>query len=232
MRKIYIILALIGISINTAFAGGIYTDPARAALIEKYSQSAEKAIKAQQEMQILMTTGHVWIKSEVSKTTEFQKQFNEYLEDFHDVLWVSAEIYGLYYEIRKTAENVNSLGNTLSNCPTNALAVAFSSKRNKIYRNIIANSIDIVMDIKVLCFGDSTNRKMTEVEQKNLIAGIRPKLHKFNRQLRILDASIKYTSFADVWREIIDRAEDYTPKTKEEIAQQCIRRWKNNIGMK
>lgn len=231
-RLLLIIIAMIGIGISSSVAGGLYTDPGRAALIETYSQSAEKALKSQQEVQLLMTTGHVWIESEVSKTTNFQRQFNEYLEDFHDVLWVSAEIYGLYYEISRTAENVNSLGSTLAKSPTNALAVAFSSKRNKIYSNIIANSIDIVIDIKVLCLGDSSNRKMTEEQQRKIIAGIRPKLHKFNKQLRILDATIKYTTFADVWREIVNRAEGYSPRTKEAIAQQCISDWKSNIGMR
>ena len=41
----------------------------------------------------------------------------------------------------------------------NALAVALSTQRNRIYRELIMNSVEIVNDIRMACLSDN---KMTE----------------------------------------------------------------------
>ena len=55
-------------------------DPGRVAAIELASDQAKKTIESQEKAQLLMTTGHVWIKEEVEATTDFQREFNDYLD--------------------------------------------------------------------------------------------------------------------------------------------------------
>ena len=97
-------------------------DPGRVAAIELASDQAKKTIESQEKAQLLMTTGHVWIKEEVEATTDFQREFNDYLDKFHDVLSIAAEIYGIYYEVTQTSKCVKDLGHVLADSPENALA--------------------------------------------------------------------------------------------------------------
>lgn len=227
--KLYFILFMLSSAIASLRA---QVDPARVAVIMQYSDKAQKALKAQEAAMAGMTTGHIWLQEEIEATTNFQREFNEYLDNFHDVLSIAAEVYGIYYEVRQTAKVVKELQDVLSVSPSNALAVAFSTRRNVIYRNIVHNGTDLVMDIRTLCFGSA---KMTEAERIKIISSIRPKLHQMNKQLRVLAIALRYTTFLDVWNEIRDRALDYvTPATKAEIAARCIRDWRNNVksGMK
>ena len=220
----YFILFIIVLlsSAKPAFAG---IDPGRVAAIELASDQAKKTLKSQEKAQLLMTTGHAWIKEEVEATTNFQREFNEYLDKFHDVLSIAAEIYGIYYEVTQTSKNVKALGEVLSDSPSNALAVAFSTRRNVVYRNIVRTTLDVIMDIRKVCFEKS---KMTEEEKNKVISSIRPKLRTINKQLRQLTLTLRYTSFLDVWNELIDRAYYLNPATKHDIITRCRRQWWNN----
>lgn len=199
-------------------------DAGRAAAWTLYSNQSKKAIKAQEAAQMLMATGHIWLKEEEDVLRDFHKQFNEYLDDFHDVLSIAAEVYGLYYEVSNVAGNVKNLSNVVAESPTNTLAVAFSTRRNVVYRNIVKTGIDLVMDIRKLCFEGA---KLTEKERTLMLKHIRPKIKYMNKQLRQLTLAIKYTSFMDVWNEIRDRAYNFQPRTKKEIADECMREWRN-----
>ena len=205
-----------------AFAG---IDPGRVAAIELASDQAKKTLLSQEKAQLLMTTGHAWIKEEVEATTDFQREFNDYLDKFHDVLSIAAEIYGIYYEVTQTSKNVKALGEVLSDSPSNALAVAFSTRRNVVYRNIVRTTLDVIMDIRKVCFEKS---KMTEEEKNKVISSIRPKLRTINKQLRQLTLTLRYTSFLDVWNELMDRAYYMNPATKHDIITRCRRQWWNN----
>ena len=220
----YFILFIIVLlsSAKPAFAG---IDPGRVAAIELASDQAKKALKSQEKAQLLMTTGHAWIKEEVEATTDFQREFNDYLDKFHDVLSIAAEIYGIYYEVTQTSKNVKALGEVLSDSPSNALAVAFSTRRNVVYRNIVRTTLDVIMDIRKVCFEKS---KMTEEEKNKVISSIRPKLRTINKQLRQLTLTLRYTSFLDVWNELMDRAYYMNPATKHDIITRCRRQWWNN----
>ena len=220
----YFILFIIVLlsSAKPAFAG---IDPGRVAAIELASDQAKKALKSQEKAQLLMTTGHAWIKEEVEATTDFQREFNDYLDKFHDVLSIAAEIYGIYYEVTQTSKNVKALGEVLSDSPSNALAVAFSTRRNVVYRNIVRTTLDVIMDIRKVCFEKS---KMTEEEKNKVISSIRPKLRAINKQLRQLTLTLRYTSFLDVWNELMDRAYYLNPATKHDIITRCRRQWWNN----
>ena len=220
----YFILFIIVLlsSAKPAFAG---IDPGRVAAIELASDQAKKALKSQEKAQLLMTTGHAWIKEEVEATTDFQREFNDYLDKFHDVLSIAAEIYGIYYEVTQTSKNVKALGEVLSDSPSNALAVAFSTRRNVVYRNIVRTTLDVIMDIRKVCFEKS---KMTEEEKNKVISSIRPKLRTINKQLRQLTLTLRYTSFLDVWNELMDRAYYLNPATKHDIITRCRCQWWNN----
>lgn len=209
----------------SAHAYGV--DPVRAAMIDQYSRQAKKALEAQNRAQALMTTGHLWMQTEIEATTNFQREFNEYLDKFHDILGFAAEIYGIYYEVTQLSKNVSDLNDVVASYPANALAVAFHTRRNVVYRNIIINGVSIVMDIKTLCFDSS---KMTEQEKNEMIMNIRPKLRGMNRQLRALGRAIRYTTFLDVWNEITDRAGSYGDIDKKDIIERCMRDWKNNAN--
>jgi len=220
--RLYIFIIVLLSSINTSLAG---LDPGRVAAIELASDQAKKTIKSQEKAQLLMTTGHAWIKEEVEATTDFQREFNDYLDKFHDVLSIAAEIYGIYYEVTQTSKNVKALGEVLAESPSNALAVAFSTRRNVVYRNIIRTTLDVIMDIRKVCF---ENSKMTEQEKNKVISAIRPKLRIVNKQLRQLTLTLRYTSFLDVWNELLDRAYYLNPTTKHDIISRCRRQWWNN----
>ena len=172
-----------------------------------------------------MTTGHIWIQEEVEATTSFQREFNNYLDKFHDVLSIAAEIYGIYYEVTQTSKCVRDLNQILADRPENTLAVAFSTRRNVVYRYLVRSSLDIIMDIRKVCFESS---KMTEQEKNKVLSNIRPKLRNINKQLRQLTLAIRYTSLTDIWNELMGRAYQLNPATKHDIITRCRREWWNN----
>lgn len=198
-------------------------DPVLAGMIALYTDKAKKELKQQEKVMLLETTGHIWITEEVNATTDLQKEFNKYLDDFHNIISYAAQIYGFYHEIEGMAKNLQSFSNQLSAHPSNALAVALSSNRNKIYREIIMGSVDIVNDVRQVCLSDT---KMTEKERLEVVFGIRPKMKLMNKKLRRLVRAVKYTSLGDVWAEI-----DYNARTgvdKLTIVERSMERWKRN----
>lgn len=223
MQKRIFLLPLITILFIQTMTAGV--DPGRATAIEVASNQAKKTIEAQVKAQGIMTTGHVWMKEEVDATTDFQKQFNDYLDNFHDVLSIAAEIYGVCYEVKKTSQNIHNLENVLASSPSNALAVAFSTRRNVVYRNLVKTGLDIIMDIQKICFESS---KMTEKEKMHIAGTIRPKLRIMNKQLRQLTLALRYTSFLDVWNELMGRAYRMNKATKQDIITNCKNEWLDN----
>lgn len=225
MKRFILILTLI-LTFPFCKSGFLHAqgqDPVLAGMILLYTDKAKKELKQQEAMMLLETTGHIWIKEEVEGTTNLQKEFNNYLDQFHSIIAYAAQIYGFYHEIDKMVENLASFSNQLSAHPSNALAVALSSNRNKIYREIIMNSVDIVNDVRQVCLSDT---KMTEKERIEIVFGIRPKLKLMNQKLRRLTRAVKYTSLADVWAEIDYNAREGADKAS--ITQQCMERWKRN----
>lgn len=208
--------------------GHAQTDPALAGMIVLYTDKAEKQLKAQEKVMLLQTTGHIWTKEEVEATTDFQRQFNDYLDSFRSVISYAAQIYGFYHEIGKLTENMGSLSRQLEKSPENALAVALTPRRSSIYRELILGGIDIVSDIRLVCL---SGMKMTEKERIELLFGIRPKLRLLNRNLRRLMLAVKYTSLSDVWREIDCKAKSHDVD-KWKITGEAFERWRSNSKIK
>jgi len=198
-------------------------DPTLTGMVLIYTEKAKKTLKNQEKVMLLQTTGHIWTKEEVEAVTDLQREFNDYLDSFRSVVSYAAQIYGFYHEITHLTENMGEFTRQLKNSPTNALVVALSTNRNKIYRELIYNSIEIINDIRTVCLSDN---KMTEKERMEIVFGIRPKLQLMNKKLQRLSIAVKYTSMGDIWAEI---SEEARPKAnKVEIARSAIRRWKRS----
>lgn len=214
---ITILLMCMGIKVHAQL------DPTLTGMVLIYTEKAKKTLKNQEKVMLLQTTGHIWTKEEVEAVTDLQREFNDYLDSFRSVVSYAAQIYGFYHEITHLTENMGEFTRQLKNSPTNALAVALSTNRNKIYRELICNSIEIINDIRTVCLSDN---KMTEKERMEIVFGIRPKLQLMNKKLQRLSIAVKYTSMGDIWAEI---SEEARPKAnKVEIARSAIRQWKQS----
>ncbi len=198
-------------------------DPALAGMIVLYTEKAEKELKKQETVMLLQTTGHVWMKEEVEGTTDLQREFNNYLTSFRGIVVYAAQIYGFYHEINNLVKNMDGFTRQLDNHAGNALAVALSTKRNKIYRELIMSSVDICNDIRQVCLSDN---KMTEKERIEIVFNIRPKLKLMNHRLQRLTRAVKYTSMADIWAEIDEGSREKVDK--QSIVNDCMNRWKRN----
>ena len=172
---------------------------------------------------LMQTTGHIWTKEEVKATTDLQREFNNYLNSFRSIVCYAAQIYGFYHGISRLTDNMGDFSDQLSRHSTHALAVALSTRRNKIYREMILNSVEIVNDIRTACLSDN---KMTEKERMEVVFGIRPKLQMMNKTLQRLTKAVKYTSLGDIWREIDEGARPVVDK--QDIVKAAQRRWRQN----
>lgn len=224
MKKTYrtylTIMILLSLSMVRATAQSM--DPTLAAMVLLYTEKAENTLESQKKAMLLETTGHIWIEEEVDDTYKLHKEFNEYLDSFRGIIVYAAQIYGFYHEVQNLADNLQGFSTQISNSPSNAVAVALSANRNKMYREIILQSVEIVNDVRTICLSDI---KMTEKERINVLLGIRPKLKIMNQKLIRLTRAIKYTSMGDVWNEITDRQP--TKADIYNISRSAFQRWKS-----
>ena len=196
-------------------------DPVLAGMILLYTEKAEKALKNQEKVMLMQTTGHIWTKEEVEATTNLQREFNNYLDSFRSIISYAAQIYGFYHEVSRLTDNMGDFSRQLTHNSPNAVAVALSSRRNAIYRELILNSVEIVNDIRSACISDN---KMTEKERTEIVFGIRPKLRMMNQKLQRLTKAVKYTTLGDIWLEIDEGARPTADK--RDIVEAAQRRWK------
>ena len=174
-------------------------DPVLAGMILLYTDKAQKELKNQEKVMMLQTTGHIWTKEEVQATADLQREFNKYLDSFRSIVCYAAQIYGFYHEISRLTDNMEDFTRQVSRSTTNALAVALSTERNRIYRELMLGSVEIVNDIRMACLAEN---KMTERERMEIVFGIRPKLKLMNTKLQRLTKAVKYTTMSDIWYEI------------------------------
>lgn len=196
-------------------------DPVLAGMILLYTDKAQKELKNQEKVMMLQTTGHIWTKEEVQATADLQREFNKYLDSFRSIVCYAAQIYGFYHEISRLTDNMEDFTRQVSRSTTNALAVALSSERNRIYRELMLGSVEIVNDIRMACLAEN---KMTERERMEIVFGIRPKLKLMNTKLQRLTKAVKYTTMSDIWYEIDEGARPVADK--RDIVEAAKRRWK------
>ena len=221
MARILIILIFVCMGFSKVQA---QNDPVLAGMIYMYTEKAEKELKNQEKVMLMQTTGHIWTKEEVKATTDLQREFNNYLNSFRSIISYAAQIYGFYHEIDRLIDNMGGFTKQLEAHPSNALAVALSTKRNKIYRELILNSVEIVNDIRHVCL---TGNKMTEKERVEIVFDIRPKRKGMNTKLQRRTIAVKYTSMGDIWAEI-DGGSNKDRANKEQIVKDCMARWKRS----
>ena len=217
IRKAFTLLAVFLLLLISDALRAQSIDPTLAAMIVLYTEKAESTLQSQEEA----TTGHVWIKEEVDATADIQKEFNDYLDTFHGIIAYAAQIYGFYHETEKMIKNLNNLKDQIARSPANAVAVALSANRNKVYRQVILQSVEIVNDIRMVCLSDV---KMTEKERTEVFFGVRPKLKEMNKTLQRLVRAVKYTSLTDVWNEISGNQPDKADI--EDISRESFQRWR------
>lgn len=196
-------------------------DPVLAGMILLYTDKAQKELKNQEKVMMLQTTGHIWTKEEVQATADLQREFNKYLDSFRSIVCYAAQIYGFYHEISRLTDNMEDFTRQVSRSTTNALAVALSTERNRIYRELMLGSVEIVNDIRMACLAEN---KMTEKERMEIVFGIRPKLKLMNTKLQRLTKAVKYTTMSDIWYEIDEGARPVADK--RDIVEAAKRRWK------
>ena len=213
-----IVMLLTGICIGKIQA---QNDPVLAGMILLYTDKAQKELKNQEKVMMLQTTGHIWTKEEVQATADLQREFNKYLDSFRSIVCYAAQIYGFYHEISRLTDNMEDVTRQVSRSTTNALAVALSTERNRIYRELMLGSVEIVNDIRMACLAES---KMTERERIEIVFGIRPKLKLMNTKLQRLTKAVKYTTMSDIWYEIDEGARPVADK--RDIVEAAKRRWK------
>ena len=217
-RTILIVMLLTGICIGKIQA---QNDPVLAGMILLYTDKAQKELKNQEKVMMLQTTGHIWTKEEVQATADLQREFNKYLDSFRSIVCYAAQIYGFYHEISRLTDNMEDFTRQVSRSTTNALAVALSTERNRIYRELMLGSVEIVNDIRMACLAEN---KMTERERMEIVFGIRPKLKLMNTKLQRLTKAVKYTTMSDIWYEIDEGARPVADK--HDIVEAAKRRWK------
>lgn len=198
------------------------SDPGLVSLIEIYKNKARSMYKAQESVQMLEATNHIWLNSETQAIYDLQKEFNDYISAFRNVVSYAAQIYGFYYEIDNLVQNMNTMSQQINEAPANPFAVALSTRRNDIYADILQTTSGIINNVRQACIGP----KMTEKERIELIFDIRPRLQKLNIQLRRLNKLCKYTNMTDVWREIVGRTRDRSDKST--IIRQSFVDWRGN----
>ncbi|MCQ2145939.1 MAG: hypothetical protein MJZ16_00310 [Bacteroidales bacterium] len=221
-RRFSLLVTLLVTAIVSFTAKAQSIDPTLAAMIALYTEKAENSLQSQEKAMLLETTGHIWIQEEVDGTYQLQKEFNEYLDTFHGIIVYAAQIYGFYHEIDKMADNMGQLTTLIGDSPANAVAVALSANRNKVYREVIMQSVEIVNDVRLVCLSGS---KMTEKERTEIVFGIRPKLKSMNKKLQALARAVKYTTMTDVWNEINDNQP--SKADVKSISKSAMQRWKS-----
>ena len=197
-------------------------DPGLTGMILGFTDKAKSQYQSQIETMGLETAGHIWLKEEVEATTNYQRQFDEYLNSFRDIIAYAAQAYGFYHEIDHLCDNMGRLTRQIGDAPANAIAVALHDKRNDIYVSIINKSVGVVNSIRQVCL----DKKMTEKERIELVFSIRPQLKQMNRDLAMLTKLVKSTNMAQIWFEI--SRDKYHKQSKADLAEEALGLWKIN----
>ncbi len=222
MRNFVCIILLI-LSVCMPSVSHAQVDPVLAGMIIEYTNKAKSQYNSQLATMAVETEGHIWLKQEVESTKNYQKQFDEYLSSFRNIISYAAQTYGFYYEVNHLCENMGKLTAQIGNTPTNAIAVALHNKRNDIYVSIINKSVGIVNTIRQVCI----DKKMTEKQRVELVFSIRPQLKDMNYQLAMLTKLVRSTNMGLVWHNIEYNSLPHRTG-KAGIVEDCLSVWRVN----
>ena len=220
MKKIFLFILLIQCCMAIKAQSG--TDPFRAGLIIDRRSKMEKTLKAQNARYSALDFEYYMLAEKLERNTDFLREFDNYLNNFHDAISTVAEAYGIYYELNQTKMHMKEFLEVLGDCPENTLAVALSGSKNKVYTRLYMCASDIGADIITIV---RDHAKMTEKDKMQIFGKIRPKLREFNKLLKRLTITVKYTSFAEVLHLVKFRYAHYDMDRRAKIIAECRDRW-------
>ncbi len=224
-------ISLLILAFPASLSGQNGPDPGRAALFTAYAKKAKRAMAAQDALLAGNLAGHRYLKEEVGKITEFQKEFNDYLKGQEDILNMAADIYGIYMEVSEALKNLKVVKGIVARQPANVLAVALSESRNNIYHDIIDTGLNMAGDIELLIpfrKDAEKNTKMTQEERLKVMDNIRIKLRSLNGKLRTLGRLVCYTTLMDSWYDLKGTGKEYQPRKMRTITKDCLKTWSNH----
>ena len=198
-------------------------DPVLSGMIIRFTNISTKQYQAQMA-DVVKTEGHVWLKDEVESINNCLKEFDDYLNDFRNIIAHAAQAYGFYYEISTLCNNMGDLTRQIGDTPVNAIAVALHNNRNDIYLDLGNTCVGVVKIIK-----DCITKKMDEEDRLKLVLSIRPKLKQVNNKLFLLIKLVKYTNMGLVWNKIVQGTRPHN-RDKGQIARDCLKSW-NSMQM-
>lgn len=202
MRRL-LLTSLLAFASYSCFAQGV--DPGRATLVATTTSIGKKIINEEASETSIQAGEHVIYHEKVKKIVNLQKQFDEYLSNFKEVLTCAAELYGLFYEVQNAIDGLNYFKKVslkvAQHQTTNLVAFYYSNRGRYLYNDIVNTGLQVCADIeKVLPIGKKS--KLTKWERIECIGRIRKNVNKINRSIWKVANMLKYTTLLDTWYEI------------------------------
>lgn len=204
----------------------VESNPTLAARIMLAKNDFEKALQNQRNRQLMVGEGHVFLGREVQALNELQREYNDYLDQFHDAVSTAAELYGTFLEIKRTVKLSRQVSSILSDAPTNAIAVMLKPNTSGLYGSIIQTSLGAAQDIYNACI---SKKKLTAQDRNKMLTNARTKIKKVNSDLTKLVIVLRYTTLEDIWYSLRTRAKYMDKERKHAVIERCYDNWKHNI---
>lgn len=217
-----ILLALLPIGYCTA----VEPNPTLALRLELASKKFTDALQTQRNRQLMVGEGHVFIGREVQALNELQREYNDYLDQFHDAVSTAAELYGIFLEIKRTVKLSMQVTDIISDAPTNAIAVMLKPNTSGLYGSILQTSLGAAQDIYNACI---SKKKLTAQDRNKMLTNARTKIKKVNSDLTKLVIVLRYTTLEDIWYTLRTRAKYMNKERKHAVIERCYDNWKHNI---
>jgi hypothetical protein len=217
-----ILLALLPIGYCTA----VEPNPTLALRLELASKKFTDALQTQRNRQLMVGEGHVFIGREVQALNELQREYNDYLDQFHDAVSTAAELYGIFLEIKRTVKLSMQVTDIISDAPTNAIAVMLKPNTSGLYGSILQTSLGAAQDIYNACI---SKKKLTAQDRNKMLTNARTKIKKVNSDLTKLVIVLRYTTLEDIWYTLRTRAKYMDKERKHAVIERCYDNWKHNI---
>ena len=129
-------------------------DPLRSVLFMRYAEKHDKTLKTLNTRESILDADYFLMNEEININLNFQKEFNDYLDSFHDVISILAEFYGVYYELNISTRMFNDFKDAVAENPEGILAVSIS--QTTLQRKLVLEAGEIVSDIRLAVVGMST----------------------------------------------------------------------------
>lgn len=204
----------------------VESNPTLAARILLAKNNFEKALENQRNRQLMVGEGHVFVGREVQALNELQREYNDYLDTFHDAVSTAAELYGTFLEIKRTVKLSKQVTSIISDAPSNAIAVLLRPNSSGLYGSVIQTSLGAAQDIYNACI---SKKKLTAQDRNKMLTDARTKIKKVNSDLTKLVVVLKYTTFEDIWYSVRTRAKYMDRERKHAVIERCYDNWKHNI---